>query len=321
MMKGKQNSFGVEANTICQGPIYLKTPSHQILLCYPGNWIDQNLYNKAQTLKGKITTQSLIDGSLKENFKLLLSSHLKIDLMGQSSVSQKKIIDLFNKMIDEKKSFLNWSVACFEVFCKLDVSTINEIHETDVNLFRKAHLSASTAIWLSLTNNFYEAEFLEDIYQITFLQDSGLVDSAYSYYIAEALDHERDLPGTGLGYLIEQRASQEEIRLFKDHPLKSFENISKLEVLHNQDLAASVLTTHELSNGDGFPFGYSGAVLSSWEKIIILADHLVEYRSTHDFNIMDELQRLESKLESIPVRKVLARSLASITSTTREVSA
>lgn len=318
----EQNSPIYKANSICQGFVYFQTSSSRILLCNPGTWIDQKLSIKFEKLKDKIDFVSVIDTNLNENFKSLFMAHLKYDFENEWAKSKEEILTLFNSMLAEGKSFFNWSIACFEVFNKSSHSELNDLHETDVNLFRKAQLSASIAVWLSLTNGFYEPKLLEDIYHLSFFQDSGLIDPEYSYYVTEAIDQESLNPGHGIKYLVNQKASSAEIKLYKEHPFGSYEFIKRVDLLNDPELANTILLGHELSSGEGFPFGYTEAVLANWEKIIILADHLVKYNSSSDYNLYKELETIRSfKIDILPVRKVLARALATVPCLHQEVSA
>lgn len=322
MREVKQNPFLFVANTICQDFVYFKTTSDQILLCHPGTWIDQKFCEKYNTINNKINTSTVVDQELKEKIKRSLLNHLELEFENELSQSKTQLLVLFNNMLEERKSFLNWSIACFEVFNKASADELNELHETDLNLFRKAHLSGSISIWASLSNGLYDPSFLEDIFHITFFQDAGLIGSEYSYFITEALDQESISPGYGIRYLLNQNAKAEEIKLFKEHPFRSLEYIQNMGYLNNPDLVNTVLFGHELSNGEGFPFGYTEEVLSSWEKIIIIADQLVKYNSTTDYDFLKELEVIRSsKLDLLPVRKVLNKSLRTITCFHQEVSA
>lgn len=318
----EHNSFIYRANTICQGFVYFQTSSSRILLCNPGTWIDEKLFTKLERLKDKIDFVSVIDHDLNEKFKSLLFDHLKCDFENEWARSKEEILSLFNSLLAEGKSFYNWSIACFDVFNKAADSDLNDLHETDVNLFRKAQLSAAVAIWLSLTNGFYDPELLEDIYHLSFFQDSGLIDSDYSYYVTEAIDQESVNPGHGIKYLMNLQASPAEIKLYKEHPFGSYEFIRRVNLLNNPELANTVLLGHELSNGEGFPFGYTEAVLANWEKIIILADQLVKYNSTTNYNLYRELETIRSfKIGVLPVKKILVRALSTVPCLHQEVSA
>lgn len=322
MNRFEQHSLSFEANTICQHFVYFKTSSQRILLSNPGTWIDQKLFTKIEKIKDKIEVMTVTDHELVHSFTSLLQNHVKCELENEWLHSKEEILVLFNRMLVEGKAFLNWSIACYEVFNRVESNVLNELHETDVNLFRKSHFSAAVAIWLSLANGLYDSDFLEDIYHIAFFQDAGLIDSSYSYYIAEALDQESLSPGQGIKYLLNQKASEAEIKLYIDHPFASYEFIKRLDLLNNSDLANTVLLGHELSNGEGFPFGYTEAVLANWERIIILADHLVKYNSSVDFNLFKELEIIRSlKLTVLPVKKVFARALATVPCIHHEVSA
>src|SRR5690606_24831089 len=299
MREVNQNPFSFVANTICQDFVYFKTTRDQILLCHPGTWIDQKFCEKYNSISNKINSNTVVAQELKEKFKSHLLSHLELVFENELSQSKTQLLVLFNSMLEERKSFLNWSIACFEVFNKATTEELSELHETDINLFRKAHLSASIAIWASLSNGLYDPNFLEDIYHITFFQDAGLISSEYSYFITEALDQESISPGNGIRYLLSKNAKDEEIKLFKEHPFGSLEHIKSLGYLKNPDLVNSVLFGHELSNGEGFPFGYTEEVLNSWEKIIIIADQLVKYNSTTDYDFFKEIESLRSSKLSL----------------------
>lgn len=310
------------ANSICQGFVYLNVSTRRILLCHPGTWIDTKLSQKLEQFPHKIDYESVVDETLKENFKNLINAHQKMEFETDLAVSKDKILQLFNSTIERQEEFLHWSIACFECFNKVDTVTLNTLHETDLKLLRKAHFSSALAIWISLGNGLYDPRFLEDIYQLTFLQDSGLIDPAYSYYITLALDQELMQPGQGLSFLYHLQAGSEEISLYKNHPLASLHFIKNLNILNNNELVRTVLFGHELKEGEGFPFALSGSVLAVWEKILILADQLVKYNSNFKYDLMREITDLRTvRLSFLPIEKILQRSLATLPCLKQEESA
>src|SRR5690606_12497942 len=108
MREVNQNPFSFVANTICQDFVYFKTTHDQILLCHPGTWIDQKLYEKLNTLGSKIISNTVVDQDLKEKFKSHLLKHLELEFESELSQSKTHLLVLFNSMLEERKSFLNW---------------------------------------------------------------------------------------------------------------------------------------------------------------------------------------------------------------------
>ena len=64
-----QKPFDLQANTICQGFVFLQMKTSKLLMVRPGEWIDSKAYKKLQGLHNSIVIESVVDNEIKENFK------------------------------------------------------------------------------------------------------------------------------------------------------------------------------------------------------------------------------------------------------------
>src|SRR5690606_29017439 len=146
--------------------------------------------------------------------------------------------------------FLSFALAAFEEFCVLPREDQIRLHETDVNLFRKSLYSAAFAAIIAIGNDYYHYMILRDFYNLAFSIDFGLCEANYSYYVACACNEENRRPGNGKDWLIAQKASDSEIRVFLEHPEKSYRYLKdNKQILAYPELAEVTLYQHELSDG------------------------------------------------------------------------
>ena len=148
---------------------------------------------------------------------------------------------------------------------------------------------------------------LIDFYTLTLCLDFGLCESNYSYYVAQACNQENRRPGSGQALLIDEKASELEIKNFFEHPRKSYEFFKSPDVLAHPELAEVALYQHELAEGNGFPRGLAKGQVSSWEAIVILGDSMVEIQDKYEFetNIVQYIVNFRNeKMNDLPVAKV-----------------
>ena len=303
-----QKPFDFQANMICQDFVYLQMKSSKLLMARPGEWINQKMFEKLHGLQKSLIIESVVDNQIKEKFKSLLQTHLKAKFQSEINSSVTELMETFQTYMRHGGAFYSWAQSCFEVMSKVSDEQINEMNEVDLKLVKKAYLTAALAVWLSCINGLHYPSFLEDIYHLAFFQDVGLISEGYSFYVMEAIEKEHELPGSGYLHLLDMKASEDEIDLYRNHPLKSFDYLSKLEILNNQELSHALLTQHEVSSGEGF-LGFSESVLSTWEEILILSDQLVPYQSLDYYDVGEGLNSLkEDKISSLPVKKVVSKA-------------
>jgi len=112
--------------------------------------------------------------------------------------------------------------------------------------------------------------------------DIGLASENFTYWVALACQEEKQQPGYGIDFLRARHASDPEVELFLSHPQIGHARIKQEweAQMAFPALINSVLHHHELADGTGFPSGISRSGMSDWESLVILADQLVDYRTT-----------------------------------------
>lgn len=308
-----QKPFDLQANTICQGFVFLQMKTSKLLMVRPGEWIDSKAYKKLQGLHNSIVIESVVDNEIKENFKTLLHNHLKSKLVSEVKRSSEELLKFFHQQIISGTSFNCWAQSCFEVISKASQEQMTRMYEVDIKLLQKAYLSGAIAVWISLVNDYTEPSFIEDIYHLAFFQDIGLISNNYSYFVKEAIHKEQERSGSGLSYLMQMKASTDEISVFESHPQKSLELLAEAQLLHNKSLVQSLLLQHEQVSGDGL-LGYSEEVMSTWEEILILSDKLIPLRSLDEFDLLNELNSFKDHQDiKSPIQKVKKKVLSFFT--------
>lgn len=299
-----QKPFDLQANTICQGFVFLQMKTAKLLMMKPGEWIDSKAFKKLQSLHHSLVIESVVDNEIKENFKTLLRTHLKSKLASEVKRSSEELLKFFHQQIISGTSFNCWAQSCYEVISKVSHEHITQMYEVDIKLLQKAYLTGAMAVWVSLVNQYDEPSFIEDIYHLAFFGDAGLISKNYSYFVKEAIGKEQISAGSGLAHLVEMNASNDEITAFESHPQKSYEFLADAQLLHNKSLVQTLLVGHETINGDGL-LGYSEEVMSAWEEILILSDKLVPFTSLDQFELLNELSFFKDHQDKkVPIQKV-----------------
>jgi hypothetical protein len=300
----------VAKKNICDGHLYLSVGERKFYLMKPGVFVDPDFIKKQAINNHEFDFQSVIDQDAKEQFKKhfneLKSMKLEKELRGKCT----EILSYFCSVYSTEAHFLSFAMACYEEFCELPIPQQLMMHETDMYLFRKSFYSAAFSILVGISNDFYHFPMLRDFYNVTFSLDIGLCEISYSYFVAEACNLESRMPGSGRGYLENEKATELEKDTFIAHPEKSYEMLKSLNILNFPELAEAVLFQHELSNGSGFPRGVFKAQVSTWEAVIIFSDAIVEILPEYNFetNVMEFLTGFKSrKLLELPVSKVFRK--------------
>lgn len=293
---------------IADGHVYLSTSEgRKFYLLKPGMLLDEEFIKKHAQLNTTFDFDPVSKSEIVEKFKNLFTelkyTQFEKDLKYQSL----KIIGEFYETFSQEEHFLSFAQAAFESFSLVPHEMLRKLHTQDTQLFRKSFYSAAFSLITALSNDFYHFMMLRDFYNISFLLDSGLCDSNYSYYVAQACNQENKNPGYGKTWLEQEKATKLEIQVFLDHPKKSYEFIKKSSLLAFPELIEAVLYQHELANGKGFPKGIPRNFVSSWEAVIIFADSLVEISDSFPFEtrVIDHLMMFQNtKLRDLPVNKV-----------------
>jgi hypothetical protein len=293
---------------IADGHVYLSTSEgRKFYLLKPGMLLDEEFIKKHAQLNTVFDFDQVSNAVVMENFTRLFKELRYLQFEKDLKLQSLKIIGEFYQVHSDEKHFLSFAQSCFDVFNLVPHETLKKLHSQDTQLFRKSFFSAAFCVITALSNDFYHFMMLRDFYNISFLLDFGLCDTNYSYYVAQACNHENKLPGRGREWLAQEKASAQETSVFLNHPRKSYDYIKKSNLLAFPELAEAVLYQHELSSGKGFPKGIPRNFVSGWEAVIMFADSLVEISDSFNFEsrVIEHLMLFQnSKLKELPVGKV-----------------
>lgn len=295
---------------ICDGHLFLSIGGRKFYLMKPGIFVDPSFIKKHAVNNQVFDFEPVTDSEVKEKFKSLLKE-LKY-LQFEKDLREKciEILDYFYETFKGDTHFLSFASACHEELCNIPYDDQLKMAETDMHLYRKALYSSAFAVITGMANDFYHFLMLKDFYNLTFALDMGLCESSYSYFVAQACNEENKNPGNGKQLLISEKASEMEVRVFLEHPLKSYDYVKENSFLSFPELAEITLYQHELTEGNGFPRGVRKGQVSSWEAIVIFSDSLVEILPDYNFetNVIEYLTSFSSqKLKDLPVGKVFKK--------------
>jgi HD-GYP domain-containing protein (c-di-GMP phosphodiesterase class II) len=302
---------------ICDGHVYLSIGSRKFYIMKPGIFVDQAFLKKHAINSHVFDFESVISDEIKKNFKQLFKE-LKY-LQFEKDLREKcfEIIQEFKRVFNSEEHFLTFALACYEEFCQLPLELQSKMHETDMHLYRKSLYAAAFSVIVAISNDFYHYPILKDFYHLTFLLDSGVCETDYSYFVAEACNHENKMPGSGKAYLENEKASELEKVVFLGHPEKSYKIMKSTKLLAYPEMAETLMYQHELSDGSGFPKGINKGQVSSWEAVVIFSDSLVEISAEYFFekNVVDFILNFQNKkLNELPVQRVYKKVMSAISS-------
>jgi hypothetical protein len=302
---------------ICEGHLYLPFKGgRKVYMLRPGVLLEEDFVKKHATLNTVFDYIPVTNPVVLERFTTLLRELKYLQFEKDLRLKAQEIASYFYQVFTGEEHFLTFALACHREFCTLPEETLSLINGADVLLFRKCLYSAAFSTILAITNDFFHYPMLRDFYNLTFALDVGLCNSNYTYFIAQACNHENQFPGQGRGWLEEKGASAEEKELFFNHPEQGRQYLENLKHLFAYpELAEIVLYQHELSDGSGFPRGVIKGHVSSWEAVVILADAMVEISETYAFEssvISFILDFQNAKLTELPVGKAYRKLCESL---------
>ncbi len=297
--------------TICEGHLYLMTKEgRKFYLMKPGIMMDQDFIKKHALNNTVFDFISVVNPSIVEKFSTLLREWKYVQFEKDLKTNANHFIQLFAETYMGDEHLLSFALACHQELNCLSPETLLKMHQTDINLFKKALYSSALAVVIALANDFYHYQMVRDFYNLTFALDFGLCETNYSYYVAQACNQENKYPGTGTKWMEDTKASPSEIAVFLGHPKKGYDFFKTSGFLAHQELAEIVLYQHELANGSGFPRGVPKGQISSWEAVVILADTMVEIEDSHAFEV-DVWKFLVTftgnKLGELPIERVFRK--------------
>jgi hypothetical protein len=293
--------------TICDGHLYISgKESRRFYVLQPGMIIDEDFIKKHAVLNTTFDFLPVVKPQNREGFhslfKELKYSQFEIDQRNKCL----EVLRFFHETYSEENHFLDFALAAFEEFNLIPLEDLKRMHSIDINLFRKSLYSAAFSVVVAMANDFYHYMLLRDLFNLTLSLDMGLCDSHYSYFVAKGCNQENRLPGSGLKWMRDEKASELEIKVYLGHPQKSYEFIKSKSALAYPELAEIALYQHELASGEGFPRGIKKGLISSWEAVVVLASSLVDIEESFAFETK-ALSYLTSfsneKLSLLPIGK------------------
>lgn len=294
---------------ICDGHLYLQSKEgRRFYLLKPGIMVEESFIKKHATHQTVFQFEQVTDQTITAQFTTLFRELKYLQFEKDLRLKTQDIVAFFKGSYESDVHFLSFAMACYNEFCALPAEDLKKMNETDVHLFRKSLYSAAFAVIIAFTNDFYHYPMIKDFYNLTLGLDFGLCDANYSYFVAQACNHENQSPGSGQGWMKKEGATDLELKVFLKHPEvghQYFQNHS--EIFAYPELIEVVLYQHELSNGEGFPRGIPKGQVSSWEAVVVLANSLVEIRDEYEFEtgVMPYLYSFQNqKLNDIPVQRV-----------------
>ncbi len=164
--------------------------------------------------------------------------------------------------------------------------------------------------FMCLVMGYYDFEFMQDIYHMSFLLDISL-NNNLSFELNHARDLERSRSQAGVEYL--SFRSKNELNKFKSHPEKSYKLAKSLgNIFHIRSLHENILNQHEWGDGTGF-FSKGQKDFFDWEVIIAFSDIFIGKRTTHfhkgDANKKYGLRLRDLRLERNSRKKYFIRFL------------
>ncbi len=294
---------------ICDGHLYLRTKEgRRFYVMKPGIMIDESFIKKYASHQTVFDYIPVTNPIVVSQFSALLKELKYLQFEKDLRMKSLDIVHFFKATYKNPEHFLSFAMACYDEFCALPPASVRQLHDTDLHLFRKSLYSAAFAVIIGFTNDFYHYPMIKDFYNLTLGLDIGLCEEHYSYFVAQACNHENQTPGTGLSWMQQEMASESEKNVFLKHPEKSHAFFKEHEhIMAYPELKEVALYQHELSNGKGFPRGIPKGQVSSWEAVVMLASSMVEIKDEYEFE-NDVLNYMFSfrnqKLSELPVQRV-----------------
>lgn len=294
--------------SICDGHLFITSKEgRRFYVMQPGMLLEDEFIKKHALQNAVFDFEPVIKSEIVEHFQRLFKELKYLQFEKDLRVKSAEIVEYFHEVFSADEHILNFALPCFQEFCLVPAETLKKIHSVDINLFRKSLYSAAFSIITAVTSDFYHYTMLRDFFNLTFTLDYGLCDQSYSYYVAKGCNQENRQPGSGEAWMRNEKATEQEIKVFLGHPRKSYDFIKSSTMLAYPELSEITLYQHELSNGKGFPRKINKGQVSSWEAVVLFADSLVEIEDSFAFEkevVKHIVEFRNQKLDQIPVGRV-----------------
>lgn len=312
----------IKVNTISRSHLFYLSPGakNAFLLVRAGDLVEQEFIDKYKA-KGLQSVYELHVAELediqayKDLFKSLeTSKNEKERQIIAQSIAKKFGQDYWQ---ESEKSILSFTLTCYEHFYKFDPSVIQKLQEKSMTLYSRAILGSAISVMTCFVHRICDPYFIKDLYNSVFVMDYGLLEAdEFTYTLAFACETERNNPGQGLNYLIENKRSKEEQELFLNHPIISSNFAAKnLEIFFNPEIVDVIKYHHEKVDGSGFPEGFSYSAMSDFETFLMFSDYIIPFgehifqKGDGRFVIKKAFSFLSGgeQMYSIPLKKILSR--------------
>lgn len=302
---------------ISDGHLYLRSgESRNFYVMKPGVLIEPAFIKKHAATQTVFGYDPVTNPEVIQKFAAIFKEWKYLQFEKDFRAKGREIVGLFKELYSEENNFLSFALACFHEFNTVPHERLLKMHEADLHLFQKAFYSGAFAVLIALSNDFYHYPMVKDFFNLTLTLDIGLCGPSYTYFVAEACNRENQAPGSALSWIQKAGATEQEVKLFLEHPDRGYAFLKGNEdLLSYPELAEVTLYQHELASGNGFPRGIAKAQISSWEAVVILADSMVEIKDEHSFetDVMGFLKLFKnSKLNDLPVNRVFLKLCAAL---------
>ncbi len=312
------NLNDLKVNTISRGHLFhlIGKNKKPFLLLRAGDFIDQSFISKYQdkglnTIHRLKLADDIIINEYKNIFKEMLFSKNQDSLF---TLRDKIFIAISQDfLIKQNKSFLNYTIACYECCFLLPHEIIELYHSRSMVLYTRAILSSAISTLVLLANGHVDFVFIKEFYNTAFTIDIGLLlKGQTSYHLIKACEVERNNPGEGLEYL--KRNSLSDQKIFNEHPLKGYERLMEYsELFIYPEIIENIKYHHEKFDGSGFPEGYYYSVLSETETMLTFCDYIVPFEEFifHEKDGIEILSQYFDKIDQtdknsiLPIKKLM----------------
>lgn len=262
--------------------LFLKLGGRYFLMLKAGSLVTEDFILKYKK-KGVSSFFSLPIGEPedKKKFLELFDSLDPSKTLGGLLKIRDEILKTFADMYwrHSSKSLLSFSAAAFESFYDLSQEVVERTNEISVELHSKNLVGSALAVMTTISLSITDRQFIRDIYNTVHLLDISLVtDPLFNSHLLIACEKERLAANAGRDYLKKMERPQSELKLFFEHPVRSYEMAKKhKDRFAYPEVLEFIKLHHELEYGGGFPNSLSGSSIAETERILTFVDRLVPF--------------------------------------------
>lgn len=278
------DSYLYEATLLAGDLYWLRSGDKKTLLCRAGDPINLKLIDKMKKNKARLRIEEVIPSvqieegvALFQNFKhASLESIRSKEKLASSREELLKWIKASFWDSEESASLLLLVFCCHNSFSSFNRNCSKELIEYSSSIYKRSSILGALLVAYSVLCGYMDFFYLQDLYNVAFLLDYGLLDKL-DYRSIKALKMEIKDPQSGLSYL--KKHSEEEATRFSGHTFSNGEEIKEKygKFFNNSSVLYLIEWHHERSNGKGFPRGLNSDEASDVEMLLIFVSSLVDY--------------------------------------------